>query len=106
MAWAISYFDSGKARHHSSTSLKTRLSEFTCLEYITPLPIELPPGFYWYGTKRHSPGGPPKWLQCLLDRDFKSSTVSQEVEEEPETTPAVDPLSAEHSPSVDETHRY
>ena len=36
---------------------------------VTPCPSEFPPGFYWYGTKRHSPGRPPKWVQQLLSKD-------------------------------------
>ena len=36
------------------------------LSRVTPCPSGFPPGFYWYGTKRHSPGRPPKWVQQLL----------------------------------------
>ena len=32
------------------------------LSRVTPCPNEFPPGFYWYWTKRHSPGRPPKWV--------------------------------------------
>ena len=42
---------------------------------VTPCPNEFPSGFYWYGTKRHSPGRPPKWVQRLLAKD---ADVSEE----------------------------
>ena len=32
------------------------------LSRVTLYPCEFPPGYYWYGTKRHSPGPPPKWV--------------------------------------------
>ncbi len=43
------------------------------LSRVTPCPGEFPPGFYWYGTRRHSAGRPPKWVQRLLDGDAKES---------------------------------
>ena len=42
------------------------------LSRVTPCPSEFPRGFYWYGTKRHSPGRPPKWVQQLLDTEIPS----------------------------------
>ena len=36
------------------------------LSQVTLCPSELPPGFYWYGTKRCSPCCPPRWVQKLL----------------------------------------
>ena len=74
------------------------------LSLVTPYPTEFPLGFYWYGTKRHSSGCPPKWLQCFLNQDSDTPTVSQDVENELDTTTVVDSPPAEHSVSVDETH--
>ena len=34
---------------------------------VTPCPQEFPAGYYWYGTKRHGPGYPPKWVDKLLN---------------------------------------
>ena len=47
-------------------------------------PSASPAGYYWYATKRHSPGRPPKWVQKLLDADEKESTVESELESEME----------------------
>ena len=51
------------------------------LSQVTLRPSELPPGYYWYGTKRCSPGGPPKWVQKLLtegpDQCDDTADVSQ-----------------------------
>lgn len=33
---------------------------------VVPCPPELPAGFYWYGDKRSGPGGPPRWVEKLL----------------------------------------
>ena len=47
-------------------------------------PSAFPAGCYWYATKRHSPGRPPKWVQKLLDADEKESAVKSELESETE----------------------
>ena len=54
------------------------------LSRVTPCPSEFPPGFYWYGTKRHSPGRPPKWVQQLLSED--PSNESQEPDPQTDST--------------------
>ena len=51
---------------------------------VTPCPSAFPAGYYWYGTRRHSPGRPPKWVQKLLDADEKESAVESELESEME----------------------
>ena len=52
------------------------------LSRVTPCPSEFPPGYYWYGTKRHSPGRPPKWVQQLLAGDVNKSDTESDVEDE------------------------
>ena len=42
---------------------------------VTPCPSTFPAGYYWYGTRKHSPGHPPKWVQKLLDTDEKEPAV-------------------------------
>ena len=51
---------------------------------VTPCPSAFPAGYYWYGTRRHSQGRPPKWVQKLLDADEKESAVQSELESEME----------------------
>lgn len=46
---------------------------------VCPSPDKLPPGFYWYGAKRRSPGRAPNWLQKLLS-STRSSPESAETE--------------------------
>ena len=37
---------------------------------VQPCPPSFPSGFYWYGSKRYSPGKMPQWIQTLsLDPD-------------------------------------
>ena len=45
-------------------------------------PAMFPHGFYWYGTKRHGPGRPPKWVAKMLDAHVEESVTSEQVEEE------------------------
>ena len=33
---------------------------------VCPCPNGFPPGYFWYGIRRHSRGRPPKWIQNLL----------------------------------------
>ena len=33
---------------------------------VKPCPHNFPAGFYWYGTKRKSPGRPPRWVETIL----------------------------------------
>ena len=90
------------------------------LSWVAPCPTELPPCFYWYGIKRHSPGRPPKWLQRLLNEDLMPEIpLNKDGESEPEPEPEsdhepepgpeperpieVDSLSSEHSTTEDET---
>lgn len=47
------------------------------LSRVTPCPSEFPPGYYWYGSKRHSPGRPPKWVQQLLAGDGDEPDVNE-----------------------------
>lgn len=37
---------------------------------VAPCPPEFPPGFFWYGSRRSSPGRPPKWVDQLLAGEF------------------------------------
>ena len=41
-------------------------------------PAQLPPGFYWYGGSRKSPGKIPKWLKRLLADDKKVKETEEE----------------------------
>ncbi len=63
------------------------------LSRVTPCPSEFPPGYYWYGAKRHSPGRPPRWVQQLLDGEPEepdaetgpgAATGDDSVDEEPD----------------------
>ena len=64
---------------------------------VAHCPPELPAGFFWYGTKRSSPGRPPRWVDQLLRGDLfaphettteNGATPSQESDPNvlPETT--------------------
>ena len=33
---------------------------------VAPCPSGFPAGYFWYGSRRHSPGRPPKWVQKLM----------------------------------------
>ena len=33
---------------------------------VQKCPMNFPAGYYWYGSKRPSPGRPPKWVELLL----------------------------------------
>ena len=44
-------------------------------ERICFCPPELPVGYFWYGTRRHSVGRPPKWVQNLLQKGAAESHV-------------------------------
>ena len=37
---------------------------------VAPCPPELPAGFFWYGSRRSSPGRPPKWVDQLLSGEL------------------------------------
>ncbi len=37
--------------------------------HVAPCPTGFPSGYYWYSTRRHSPGRPPKWVRNLLQDD-------------------------------------
>ena len=39
---------------------------------VCPCPDLLPPGFYWYGNRRRSPGRIPRWVDRFLS-ETKSS---------------------------------
>ena len=52
------------------------------LSRVTPCPNRFPPGFYWYGTRRHSPGRPPKWIQKLLSQDINEPDADQNESDE------------------------
>ena len=45
---------------------------------VCPCPDLLPPGFYWYGTRRRSPGRTPGWLDRMLNSVSDQSTVGTE----------------------------
>lgn len=40
---------------------------------ICRCPDGFPPGYFWYGTRRHSVGRPPKWIQRLMWKSSDSS---------------------------------
>ena len=44
-------------------------------ERICFCPPELPVGYFWYGTLRHSVGRPPRWVQNLLQKGAAESLV-------------------------------
>ena len=44
-------------------------------ERICFCPPELPVGYFWYGTRRHSVGRPPRWVQNLLQKGTAESLV-------------------------------
>ena len=39
---------------------------------VTPCPSGFPAGYHWYGSKRHGPGRPPKWVDKLLEEQTPS----------------------------------
>ena len=43
-------------------------------------PTQLPPGFYWYGGSRRSPGRVPKWLCRLFSHDKTDNLEANEIE--------------------------
>ena len=52
---------------------------------VAPCPPELPAGFYWYGSRRSSPGRPPKWVNQLLNGDlFEEPGPATESENPPD----------------------
>ena len=67
---------------------------------VTPCPPQLPAGFFWYGTRRHSPGRPPRWL-LNLDKDPGSPDRHPQTTIETETSGVVEPC-GEDSDSSDE----
>ena len=84
------------------------------LSCVAPCPSELPPGFYWYGAKRHSPGRPPKWVDNLLAKGADApievaaeSDISPtereptEVAEEPHVSPSEQDQTIESDASID-----
>ena len=36
-----------------------------CTSRVTSCPDEFPAGYFWYGSRRHSPGRPPRWVDRL-----------------------------------------
>ena len=45
---------------------------------VVRCPPELPAGFYWYGSRRSSPGRPPKWVDKLLQGTTSTTADSPE----------------------------
>ena len=45
---------------------------------VVRCPPELPAGFYWYGSRRSSPGRPPKWVDKLLQGTTSTTVHSPE----------------------------
>jgi len=41
-------------------------------------PPEIPVGYFWYGTRRHSVGRPPKWVQNLSQKGAAESHVDRD----------------------------
>ena len=44
------------------------------LSLVTPCPTELPPGFYWYGTKRNSWGVLPSGYDAFLTKNQRQKS--------------------------------
>ena len=74
------------------------------LSRVTPCPSEFPPGYYWYGTRRHSPGRPPKWVQKLLNGDAAKLATENDSAVEPEESGAEDSSEAEVNSSPENEH--
>ena len=45
---------------------------------VTRCPSGFPAGYYWYGTRRSSPGRPPKWVDRLLSAQDTSNDVEDD----------------------------
>ena len=74
------------------------------LSRVTPCPSEFPPGYYWYGTRRHSPGRPPKWVQKLLNGDAAELATENDSAVEPEESGVEDSSEAEVNSSPENEH--
>lgn len=74
------------------------------LSRVTPCPSEFPSGYYWYGTRRHSPGRPPKWVQKLLNGDAAELATENDSVVEPEESGAEDSSEAEVNSSPENEH--
>ena len=72
------------------------------LSRVMHCPTELSPGFYWYSTKCHSPGHPPRWLQWLLNQGSDTQEVPQDEEGELNPTVRVDSTPTENFSVIDE----
>ena len=57
---------------------------------VAHCPSELPAGFFWYGTRRASPGRPPKWIDRLLRGDL--CTTQKRSEDSDHPTPSDEEL--------------
>ena len=53
---------------------------------VAPCPPEFPAGFYWYGSRRSSPGRPPKWVNRLLNGDLFGEPEAEKMEHRPKST--------------------
>ena len=72
------------------------------LSRVTPCPSELPPGYYWYGAKRCSPGRPPKWVQKLLAEGPARCEANADVNEDPDSPAETTSSLQEESKSPEE----
>ena len=45
---------------------------------VSPCPPHFPAGYFWYGSRRHSSGRPPKWVQNLLQSSQESGPSEEE----------------------------
>jgi len=68
---------------------------------ISPCPPHFPAGYFWYGSRRHSPGRPPKWVQNLLQSS--EELVEPDIESSPEESDQEDNSSTQDD-SVIETN--
>ena len=68
---------------------------------VAPCPPELPAGFFWYGSRRSSPGRPPKWVNQLLEGELFSEPEdpAQESAEESVAEPAATDRGADQETS-------
>lgn len=65
---------------------------------VTSCPSGFPAGYYWYGTKRHSPGRPPKWVQNLMSGEppnAETECLVEPIAEDPEPDSDSNPSSAD-----------
>ena len=69
---------------------------------VTPWPIDIVSGFYWYGRKRHSPGRPPKWLEALSTEPSEELSAEKAPENQVEEEQLEEDIRDAPSPDVED----